>query len=164
MKFLIDAMLGKLARFLRIFGYDTVYANDLIEFFKLDPVPDEKLKDYAYENNRIVITKDNQFFQELGDSAVLLEGRGIYNYLNQLKSKFQLNYDINMEKGRCSLCNYELFKVANKQSIILLIPPETYKHYSDFYQCSNPKCKKIFWEGSHIKDIIQKIKNRNQYE
>ncbi|MFX1408521.1 MAG: Mut7-C RNAse domain-containing protein, partial [Promethearchaeota archaeon] len=36
-KFLVDAMLGKLARFLRIFGYDTVYANDLEDIFHLSP-------------------------------------------------------------------------------------------------------------------------------
>ena len=40
MKFLVDAMLGKLARFLRIFGYDTVYANDLIDYYDINPVPD----------------------------------------------------------------------------------------------------------------------------
>ena len=38
MKFLVDSMLGKLARFLRMFGYDTLYANDLVEYFKIDPV------------------------------------------------------------------------------------------------------------------------------
>ncbi|MFX0008351.1 MAG: Mut7-C RNAse domain-containing protein, partial [Candidatus Hermodarchaeota archaeon] len=43
MKFLTDSMFGKLTRFLRIFGYDTVYANDLTTFFNIDPVPDDYL-------------------------------------------------------------------------------------------------------------------------
>jgi len=58
MKFLVDAMLGKLSRFLRIFGFDTIYANDLIEYYNIDPVPDSSLKEYAQSTDRIVITKD----------------------------------------------------------------------------------------------------------
>ena len=73
MKFLVDAMLGKLARFLRIFGYDTVYANDLIEYFNSDPVPDNDLKEYAQINNRIVITKDLPFYNDIPEKAILLE-------------------------------------------------------------------------------------------
>ena len=87
MKFLVDAMLGKLARFLRIFGYDTVYANDLIEYYNINPVPDINLKDYAQLTNRIVITKDLPFYKKIMDNAIFLEGEGIYSYLNQLKQK-----------------------------------------------------------------------------
>ena len=47
MNFLTDAMLGKLTRFLRIFGYDTIYASDLIDLYCINPVPDEKLSEFA---------------------------------------------------------------------------------------------------------------------
>ena len=64
MKFLTDAMLGKLTRFLRIFGYDTIYANDLIGYYCENPVQDKNLKEYALLSNRLVITKDLPFYNE----------------------------------------------------------------------------------------------------
>lgn len=161
MKFLVDAMLGKLARFMRIFGYDTVYANDLIDFFKLDPVPDEKLKEYAINHQRIIITKDFPFYQRLNHKALFLKGEGIYNYLNQIKSRFHLKFNFDMEMGRCSICNSELVKIKDKNSIKGLVKQDTFKFHSIFYQCLNPACKKVFWEGTHILDII---KNMEIYE
>ena len=80
MKFLVDAMLGKLARFLRIFGYDTIYANDLISYYNIDPVPDEKLLEYALENERLIITKDFPFFSKIRGRGILLEGEGAWFY------------------------------------------------------------------------------------
>jgi uncharacterized protein with PIN domain len=158
MKFLVDAMLGKLARFLRIFGYDTVYADDLTSIYNVDPVPDEKLLEFALENKRIIITKDLSFYAKNEGSGVLIEGEGVYNYLQQLKSKLNLQFNFEISKGRCSVCNGTLIKVDNKNSIKHLIQPESFKHYSEFYQCSNSECQKIFWEGPHITDIISKTK------
>jgi len=117
MKFLTDAMLGKLTRFLRIFGYDTIYANDLIDFYCANPVPDKNLKEYALLRNRIVITKDLPFYNDTKENAILLEGKGIYNYLNQLKRFLNLDYDFNIEKARCSVCNSMLKRISDKNSI-----------------------------------------------
>ena len=157
-KFLVDAMLGKLARFLRIFGYDTVYANDLEEIFHLTPVPDEKLKDYAKKNDRIILTKDYEFYRTLKDKNIYLEGEGVYNYLKQLQCKLNLDYSFKMENARCSICNSPLKKVSDKKFISNEVLDETYKNYDEFYQCINSKCKKVFWKGTHIIDIIQKLK------
>ncbi|MCK4780850.1 MAG: DUF5615 family PIN-like protein, partial [Candidatus Lokiarchaeota archaeon] len=76
MKFLADSMLGKLARFLRIFGFDTIYANDLIDYFKMDPVPDEKLIEYANKDDRIIITKDYPLYKNYKEKSVYLRGKG----------------------------------------------------------------------------------------
>ena len=163
MKFLVDAMLGKLARFLRIFGYDTIYASDLIDYYSTNPVPDKKLNEYAVWSNRIVITKDIPFFYEIKEKAVLLEGEGVYNYLNQLKLKLNLVYDFNMDKARCSDCNTELKAVENKNSIKKIVKHKTFKIYDEFFQCINPKCQKVFWNGSHIADIVKKLRNEMNY-
>ena len=93
MKFLVDAMFGRLARFLRIFGYDTVYADDLEEIYGIIPVPDEKLAEFALEDNRIIITRDYTFYKKFRDRSIFLEGEGVYNYLNQLKVKLNLEYN-----------------------------------------------------------------------
>lgn len=156
MKFLVDAMFGKLTRFLRIFGYDTIYADDLEEFFNTSPVPDEKLADYALENKRIIITRDYSFYKKNRDRSIFLEGEGVYNYLNQLKNKLNLEYNFNMQKARCSICNSGLEKVRDKNKIINDVKPETFKYTEDFYQCTN--CKKVYWKGAHIEKIMERLK------
>ena len=160
MKFLVDAMLGKLARFLRMFGYDTVYANDLEEFFQLNPVPDEKLLEFAQKENRIIITKDYPLYTKVRDTCIYLEGEGIYNYLKQLKFNLKIDYNFNIKRARCSLCNFELVKVG-KDLIQDLVEPETFKYHDNFYQCINSNCKKIYWKGTHIENIVDKLKKKN---
>jgi len=157
MKFLVDAMLGKLARFLRILGYDTVYANDLIDCFHVDPVPDEQLVDYAKENDRFIITKDFPLFKRFYGNCIYLEGEGIQNYLDQLSKILNLDFEFKVEKARCSLCNSTLKRISDKSLVKDHVLLETYMHYDEFYQCKNLTCKKIYWEGSHIEDIKNKL-------
>jgi len=156
MKFLVDAMFGRLARFLRIFGYDTVYADDLEELFDISPVPDEKLANYALENNRIIITRDYSFYKKHRDRSIFLEGEGVYNYLNQLKNALHLEYNFDMQNARCSICNSDLEEVKDKNKIINEVKPETFKYIEVFYQCTN--CKKVYWRGTHIEKIMKKLK------
>ena len=160
MKFLIDAMLGKLARILRMFGFDTIYANDLEEFFDLNPVPDHKLIDYAKNNERFIITKDLPLHKIFEERSVHLKGEGLHNYLKQLNKKLNLNFNFKIEQARCSICNSKLKKVKNKDFIKDLVQEETFKHYNEFYQCLNPQCKKIYWEGPHILDIKSRLEQR----
>lgn len=160
LKFLADAMLGKLTRFLRIFGYDTVYANDLIKYYQLDPVSDEKLIEYAKNTNRIIITRDQPLYNKFKDICVFLEGEGTYNYLNQLKAKLGVKFFFNIESARCSICNSTLERVNDKNLIKDQIKRQTFEHYEEFYRCINPNCRKIFWEGSHIEDILKNLKKK----
>lgn len=159
MKFLVDAMLGKLARFLRILGYDTVYATDLRDFYKSNPVPDEKLIDYAENNKRLIITKDFPLHNAYKKKSIYLKGVGTYIYLAQLKKKLTLDFNFEIEKARCSICNSKLKKVKDKYIIKEIVPRDTLSHYDDFYQCVNPQCKKLYWQGSHIEDIKNRMNN-----
>jgi uncharacterized protein with PIN domain len=160
MKFLVDSMLGKLTRFLRIFGYDTTYANDLINYFNIDPVPDELLIEYANKNNRIIITKDLPLYMSHKDKSIFLKGEGIYNYLYQLSKHYGLKIEFNIKRARCSVCNSLLEKVENKSSIKNDVLQETYNNFDEFYKCSNLQCKKVYWQGTHIEDIEYKL-NKN---
>jgi uncharacterized protein with PIN domain len=164
MKFLTDSMFGKLTRFLRIFGYDTVYANDLTNLFNIDPVPDDYLIEYANDNNRIIITKDLPLYQRYKDNSIFLKGEGIYNYLNQLNKQFGLKFEFNFKKARCSICNSRLERVEDKTLIKNEVPEETYNHFNEFYQCVNLQCKKIYWQGTHIEDIEYKLGKALEFE
>jgi len=154
-KFLVDAMLGKLSRFLRIFGYDTVYANDLEDDFDETPISDDKLLEYAQQHNRIIITRDFPFHHKAPNS-IYLEGRGIYNYLKQLKKKLGLKYNFNIQNARCSSCNSEIEKITSERAE-KYVEPKVLTHIKEFYQCKNPKCRKVFWKGTHIEDISKKL-------
>ena len=138
MRFLTDAMLGRLSRILRIFGYDTVY---------------------AIETNRILLTKDYPFYKRASKQSIFLVGEDVYDYLQQLKDELQLKFDFNMQIARCSVCNSILKPIA-KKSIEDDVKPETYKHYEKFFQCTNSDCKKIYWKGSHIDDILKKLNEK----
>ncbi len=157
MKFLVDSMLGKLSRFLRIFGYDTIYANDLTEIFMTDPVPDEKLIEYAEENDRFIITKDLLLYKTYSEKSLYLHGEGIYNYLQQLKEKLSLNFEFKAEKAKCSICNSKLRKVQDKNEILNLVLQDSFNNQEEFYRCTNLQCNKIFWKGSHIEDIEKRL-------
>jgi len=164
MKFLTNGMLGKLTRFLRIFGYDTIYANDLEEFFHVNPVPDEKLIVYAKKNDRIILTKDYPLYKSFFENSIYLEGEGVYNYLIQLKEKLSLDFKFNIEKARCSICNSRLKKIEEKELIKELVLKNTFNHYDEFFQCINLQCKKIYWYGTHIIDIISRLKKKLDFD
>lgn len=157
MKFLVDSMLGKLARFLRIFGYDTIYSNDLTDRIMIDPVPDEKLIYFAKKNDRFIITKDLMLHKSFIERSLYLQGEGIYHYLNQLKRKLNLNFEFSFECARCSICNSILLKVQDKTEIEDFVLPDSFNNYSEFYRCTNLICKKVFWKGTHIEDIEKKL-------
>ena len=153
MKFLTDAMFGRLTRLLRIFGYDTIYAEDIEH-----SAPDELLLEYAINHDRIIITQDYPFFKKAGpERSFYLEGKGVYNYLLQLEKIFDLEYDFKIRIARCSVCNSSLQLITDENLIKNVVKPDTLKYYNEFYQCINSDCKKVYWKGSHIEDIINKI-------
>jgi uncharacterized protein with PIN domain len=158
MKFLIDAMFGKLTRFLRMFGYDAIYAGELRDYFGQNPVSDKSLLTYAKSHDRIIITRDLPFYHIAGDNhALYIDGEEVYENLKQLKRKVKLNYKIDMNHARCSVCNSPL-KWINKEKIKDEVNSNSYKYFNEFYQCQNTECRKIFWKGSHIEKILKNLK------
>lgn len=158
-KLLTDSMFGRLTRLLRIFGYDTVYANDLENYFQVSPVPDDLLLKYALEHDRIIITRDYPFFKKNMKKIIYMEGEGVYHYLFQLKKKLHLEYNFIFQNARCSICNSSLKKVKDKEEIINEVKPQTFKYYNEFYRCIDESCRKIYWEGTHIDKIRKQLKN-----
>ena len=156
-KFLTDSMFGRLTRLLRIFGYDTVYANDLETYFQVSPVPDDLLLKYAIEHERIIITRDYPFFKRNTEKIIYLEGGDAYDYLQHLKKKLHLEYNFLLQKARCSICNSSLEKVKDKKDIKNEVKSQTFKFYNDFYKCRN--CNKVYWKGDHIHKISKRLKD-----
>jgi uncharacterized protein len=143
-RFITDVHLGKLARYLRMLGFDTLYENDF---------SDEEIIERALREMRIILTRD------LG---ILKNKRVTHGYflrhthpLQQLKEvlrRFDLQEKI-APFSRCLACNGELLSVEKKDIEASLLP-ETKRYYATFFQC--PRCKRIYWEGSHH-DRMKKI-------
>lgn len=155
--FFVDAMLGNIARKLRLLGYDSRYFSD---------IDDEKLIESAREEKRIVISKDEELIrrvQKLGIRSVLItkedEVEQFFEIINVVNLK---RIQINGDTARCPKCN-SLTEVVDKDMIMKKIPHGVLKSNDKFWKCEC--CNKIYWEGTHIKNLqefVGKINERLQ--
>jgi hypothetical protein len=126
MRFLADAMLGRLGRWLRLLGYDTVIANDILS--------DDEILEMAKREKRFLLTRDKNLFQRSKGvaKAHYFKSRGVKKELREIVEALRLKINF-PEKTRCSICNGSL------------------KKRKDFWICS--KCSQTYWAGSHWKRI-----------
>jgi uncharacterized protein with PIN domain len=144
-RFILDVHLGKLAKYLRMLGFDTLYRN------RMD---DDVIADIAEKENRIVLTRD------LG---ILKYNRVLYGYwLRSQHSKKQLSEVIEhfgllraiRPFTRCMQCNGPM-KEVSKEEVEDRLEKGTRRYYDRFYRCT--VCGKVFWEGSHFAHMNQFI-------
>lgn len=147
MKFLCDQMLGTLAKWLRIFGFDTFYATDDLD--------DNELIEIAKKENRTLITRDKQLIynsRRENIKSIEVTEKNIDRQLNQILKEAKINKDLFL--SRCLLCN-SLVRKINKNNIKNKVPDKIFKNNENFWYCK--KCDKIYWQGSHFKNMTQKI-------
>jgi uncharacterized protein with PIN domain len=148
MKFLCDRMLGTLAKWLRIFGFDTSFADANIE--------DEKLLRLAKDEERILITRDkNLTFAARRENikSIQIISTDINKQLKQFLKNIKINE--NMFLSRCLICN-NLVEEINKRNVKNSVPVRVFENNKKFWYCKN--CDKIYWKGSHFENMMQKIK------
>lgn len=142
-RFIADAMLGRLARWLRIIGYDTVY---------LKHTPDSVIVAQAIRENRIILTRDRHFEKiKAAKNRLIISSTRLADQFREVVTEFQLNIDKTLFT-RCPECNTLLVPV-DKPAIINQVPVYVAKTQNKFRQC--PTCKRIYWAGTHL-DMIQK--------
>jgi uncharacterized protein with PIN domain len=147
MRFLCDQMLGTLAKWLRLFGFDTFYANNVIE--------DIELLQIAKKEKRIIITRDKELFirgKKQNLKVIKIESTDLDIQLKQVLNGIRINDETIF--SRCSLCN-SLIEKIEKHEIKNKVFDKIYKNNDSFWFC--PKCDKIYWMGSHYNKIISKI-------
>ncbi|TLX72792.1 twitching motility protein PilT [Labilibacter sediminis] len=144
-KFILDAHLGKLAKYLRMAGFNALYDPD----FK-----DPQIIDISVDTKRIILTRDKALLR----SVRIKHGYYVRN-INPLKQfkeiicKFDLVSQFN-PLNRCLVCN-QLLKQIAKIDVETLVSPDIYNRFTHFYQCQ--QCHKIFWKGSHFDRMRQFI-------
>ncbi|MGQ9478864.1 MAG: Mut7-C RNAse domain-containing protein [Thermoproteota archaeon] len=143
-RFVIDGMHGYLAKWLRIMGYDTLY---------MDHVEDEVLIKIA-SDGRILITSDVELAQRAygkGIHTILVKGLNEDESLRLVVKNLKLSF--REDSLRCTVCNGKLITISREEAskIARNIP----KSMESFWKCES--CDKIYWKGSHWKNILRKI-------
>ncbi len=142
-RFVLDCHLGRLARYLRQFGFDTLYRNDY---------SDDVLADTSAREHRILLTRDRSLLKR----SIITHGYFIREFdprkqLDEVIRRFDLRNQI-IPFGRCTRCNGMVEEVS-KQTVEHLLEPRTRQYFDDFWQCTN--CGQVYWEGSHVKHMIK---------
>ncbi len=155
-RFIVDAMLGNIAKKLRLFGFDTEYQSD---------IDDEFLIKKALAQTRIVITKDKRLYQTLKESEIIallpssnIELRILVEILNQCNISH-----VNILPNpftRCTLCNGLLITIK-KILAIDSIPWKVFERIDIVYRCT--KCSKVYWNGTHIRQINEQVQEINKH-
>ena len=150
-KFIVDINAGKLARWLRFMGYDTLL------FTELD---DGQMVRRALSDNRIILTKDTQVLKRRVVSsgkvkAVLVQGEKPGEQLQQIVKIMDLTYQFN-SFTRCLECNCPLVE-KSKEQIRDLVPPHVYQTQALFMTCST--CHRVYWQGTHWKAMCSELGN-----
>ncbi|MBN1455168.1 MAG: Mut7-C RNAse domain-containing protein [Methanomicrobia archaeon] len=166
LRFLTDRMFGKLTTWLRILGYDTLYAAD-IPLSRDQEDEDNALAAFAAREGRILLTRDKNLVTSAirkGVHCVLIKTDGV---LDQLQELLQHHVPITLEPvpERCSECNARIRKVAARESALLrhnrYVPQDMIGTW-EFWVCD--RCGRIYWEGSHWRDIRERLKRLNGNE
>lgn len=145
MRFLCDAMLGRLARWLRLLGYDTAYSE----------AGDHELARQARAEDRILLTRDTRLVKRRGIRALLIKSQAPDDQLRQVVKEFGLTPS--RVFSRCTACNTPLRPIP-KSAVRDLVPPYVFQHHTSFQEC--PGCGKIYWRGSHwqrVRDRLGKL-------
>jgi uncharacterized protein with PIN domain len=144
-KFILDAHLGKLAKYLRMLGFDTLYQNDF---------GDREIIEIALQENRIILTRDKGLLRSKKvNHGFYVRETEKHAQLIEVVKKFDL-YSQFKSFTRCMTCNESLVQ-KEKQEIEDKINFDTARIFNKFFYC--PLCEKVFWKGSHFERMEKLI-------
>jgi uncharacterized protein with PIN domain len=144
--FVLDGMLGKLARWLRMMGHDVKYANNM---------NDDELLAIAKTEKRVLLTRDLALYQQAiskGAKAYYMEGLTQPENLSELARRFSILLEIDLDQSRCPKCNTKI-KSVPKEEIAGKVEKNTFIHYDSFWRC--PNCDAVYWQGGHWTTICK---------
>jgi len=146
MTFIVDTTLGKLAKWLRILGYDTVYwrADD-----------QAGIRRRAQDEGRTLITKDTKLFKATGSvEALLIHEDNPFRQLKEVVRRFHIVVDQGMLFSRCLACNALLERIDPDEAKGA-VPDHIYHTHQEFSRC--PSCRKVYWAGTHYGQMTRVV-------
>jgi len=149
MKFIVDSNVGRLARWLRIAGFDTMSINDL---------DDNRLVRLALSEGRVLLTKDTQILKRRVATTgrlkvILIESEEVKAQLRQVVKALNLGDKIK-PFTLCLECNQPLV-LSEKEDVKELVPPYIYQTQTQYMQC--PACQRVYWRGTHWQRMSREL-------
>jgi uncharacterized protein len=144
-RFVLDIHLGKLAAYLRMLGFDTLYRNDY---------QDEELARLSCDQKRILLTRDRGLLKRsLVTHGYCVRETAPLPQLIEIVRRFDLSGSAEPFR-RCLRCN-GLLRYVSKEKIGDRLLPATIRYYNDFRECQG--CDKVYWKGSHFQRMLQVV-------
>lgn len=153
MRFILDSMLGDIARWLRMLGHDTLYSKNY---------EDWKILRIAEKEDRVIVTRDSGLFRRArmkGLKAVLVEPGRTEDVIAEIALRTGIDLRFDPSRTRCPYCNTQLVVIPKAEALSFL-PAKVVSTYDKFWKC--PKCNRIYWQGTHWKTIREVLEKANQ--
>ena len=143
-------MLGRLAKWLRLLGFDTLYAGRR---------SDHQIAALARAEGRIVLTRDREMTRRRGICCLYIDSQELEEQLEQVLAELHPGSQdgARLSPARCPQCNQPLARVSRKE-VRPHVPPYVWQTQSLFHRCA--RCDKIYWPGTHwdrIQETIDRI-------
>jgi len=146
-KFIVDCMLGKLAKWLKILGFDALFFSR---------IEDDELLAHARKERRVLLTKDTGLLQRARNVETLfVESDEWPDQIRQVLAHFGLREEVRPHT-RCLDCNVAL-KNLPKKNAKNLVSAFVFERADSFALC--PQCGRVFWRGTHFEDMEMKIQD-----
>ncbi|MEZ5018642.1 MAG: Mut7-C RNAse domain-containing protein [Bacteroidales bacterium] len=143
--FILDVHLGRLAKYLRLCGFDTLFSA----FYE-----DREIIETARQENRIILTRDRLLLKAAGEArGYQVKSQYHDEQLREVFERFNLKEYVNLF-SRCISCNARLEEVE-KEVIADRLLADTRRYFSSFKRC--PQCDRIYWEGSHYDNMKKSL-------
>jgi len=140
-------MVGKLARWLRLLGYDARYERDM---------PDGRLVEAARREERVLLTRDRRLVRRRAcRDFLLVESDDPVEQLRQVVDQMDLEVDDSRWFERCMDCNRRLVRVA-RQQVRVEVPEHVYRQHRRFARC--PACRRVYWRGTHVSGMRRRLR------
>jgi uncharacterized protein len=147
MKFAVDCMLGKLAKWLKILGFDAVFFSR---------ISDDDLLALAITEDRVLLTRDTDLARRAaGTSHLFILSDEWKEQIVQVIDQFHLADKIRLHT-RCLECNRTL-RSLSKARAKNLVPPHVLENANNFALC--PQCGHVYWKGTHFRDMDPRIQD-----
>jgi uncharacterized protein len=146
-RFVVDVMLGRLAKWLRIAGFDVRYSNKFT---------DDELIAISNHEGRVLLSRDTRLLiRKPVKEFIFLASQDIQDQIRQVFETLRIS-QLESPLTRCLSCNEALIEAA-RESVRERVPPFVYQTQSHFKTC--PGCGKIFWAGTHRSAVVQTLRN-----
>jgi len=145
--FAAEKTLGKLAKWLRLLGFNTLYESEFNDVSFLETL----------EKDRILLTRTQQIRKQLASRKLIyIESDHLEQQLKQVLKELDLKTADIRPFSICLQCNKRIV-AAEKKSVWGRVPDYIFETYAHFQQC--PKCGRVYWPGSHTQRSLEKIRS-----